>query len=480
MRAILPFRSLTTKLSFVLFVLVVVAMGVVYLAVVPRLENRLVDDKIGRIEAVMPDVAESLRRQNPSGNASIYGTLVDGIASQLNARVVVYQPLTAGAPIVVADSNSNVSSQDVEADPVALRAFREGEASDRVTEEGGRDVAEAAVTIDQNTVVAVSASLGDVLSNVGLVRRSLLVAGALAILGATVLGYFAAWGLTRRLRSLEAAAERIADGDFQQPVVDTGADEVAQLAAALDSMRERLAHLDHARREFIQNASHELRTPLFAVGGFLELLDDEDLDEETRQEFVAETRAQVERLTKLAADLLDLTRLDAGQLSVEAEEVDLPVVARMACEEFRAVAEARGYDVSVRAVDPVTALGDGQRVLQIVRILVENAFRHTPAGTRVEIGVEFADGRAVLTVNDDGPGIPAEAVEHLFERFYRGEGGQTSGSGLGLAIAGELARRMDGALTVRSQPGRTTFTLELPLGPAPFSRENEPVVATRD
>jgi signal transduction histidine kinase len=305
------------------------------------------------------------------------------------------------------------------------------------------------------------------------------LAGGLAILGATVLGYFAAWGLTRRLRSLEAAAERIADGDFQQPVVDSGADEVAQLAAALDSMRERLAHLDHARREFIQNASHELRTPLFALGGFLELLDDEELDEETRQEFVVETRAQVERLTKLAADLLDLTRLDAGQLRVEAEEIDLPVVARTACEEFRAVADARGYDVSVRAADPVTALGDGQRVLQIVRILVENAFRHTPAGTRVEIGVEFADGRALLTVSDDGPGIPAEAVEHLFERFYRAEGGQTSGSGLGLAIAGELARRMDGALRVKSQPGGTTFTLELPLGSAPFPRENAPLALPR-
>lgn len=476
MRAILPFRSLTTKLSFVLFVLVVVAMGVVYLAVVPRLENRLVEDKIGRIEAVMPDVAESLRRQNPGGDAAIYGTLVGEIADQLNARVVVYQLLTAGAPIVVADSN--VSSQEVEADPVALRAFEEDRASARVTE-GERDVAEAALKVDPNTVVAVSASLGDVLSNVELVRRSLLVAGALAIFGATVLGYFAAWGLTRRLRSLEAAAERIADGDFEQPVVDTGADEVAQLAAALDSMRERLAHLDHARREFIQNASHELRTPLFALGGFLELLDDEDLDEETRREFVAETRTQVERLTKLAADLLDLTRLDAGQLSVGAAEIDLPVVARTACEEFRAVADARGYDVSVRAADPVTALGDEPRVLQIVRILVENAFRHTPAGTRVEIGVESGDGRAVLTVHDDGPGIPAEALEHLFARFYRAEGGQTSGSGLGLAIAGELARRMDGALTVESRPGWTTFTLELPLVPASFPRENEPVAAPR-
>src|SRR6187397_2879715 len=131
----------------------------------------------------------------------------------------------------------------------------------------------------------------------------------------------------RRIKRLERAADRIASGRFDEPVVDTRGDELAALASAFDRMRVRLAQLDGARREFVANASHELRTPLFSLGGFLELLDDEYLDEATRQEFLSSMREQVVRLTKLASDLLDLTRLDAGRMTVEREPVDLGALA---------------------------------------------------------------------------------------------------------------------------------------------------------
>src|SRR5204862_1888104 len=137
-----------------------------------------------------------------------------------------------------------------------------------------------------------------------------------------LLGYVAARAFARRIRRLEQAAERIAGGSFEVPVVDRGSDEVGQLAAAFERMRVRLAQLDHARREFIANASHELRTPLFALGGFLELMTEEDLDSQTRAEFMSTMREQVERLTKLATELLDLSRLDAGRLSLEREPID--------------------------------------------------------------------------------------------------------------------------------------------------------------
>src|SRR5439155_1753100 len=122
----------------------------------------------------------------------------------------------------------------------------------------------------------------------------------------------AATAFARRIRRLERAAERIAAGDFSEPVVDRGRDELAQLAAGFDRMRLQLAQLDDARRAFIANASHELRTPIFSLGGFLELLRDEDLDEATRREFLGTMAEQVERLSRLATDLLDLSRLDAG------------------------------------------------------------------------------------------------------------------------------------------------------------------------
>jgi signal transduction histidine kinase len=239
-------------------------------------------------------------------------------------------------------------------------------------------------------------------------------------------------------------------------------------------MRVRLAQLDDARREFVANASHELRTPLFSLAGFLELLDDEELDEPTRREFLASMREQVDRLTKLASDLLDLTRLDAGRMTVAREPIDLAALAGDLAEEFGPVAASSDHQISVVA-NPVSAEADELRVLQLGRILVENALLHTPAGTPVEIRTLERGGNAVLEVEDAGEeGIREDEREQLFERFFRLDRTRASGSGLGLAIARELAELMDGAIELESRPGRTVFALVLPraAGPAEaFSRE---------
>jgi signal transduction histidine kinase len=228
-------------------------------------------------------------------------------------------------------------------------------------------------------------------------------------------------------------------------------------------MRLRLASLDRARAEFIANASHELRTPLFSLAGFLELLDDEELDEPTRQEFLSSMREQVDRLTKLASDLLDLTRLDAGRLKVEREPVDLAALARDLEDEFGPLAASSDHPLSATVDGAVFADADELRALQLGRILVENALLHTP----VEIRARSRDGRALLEVEDGGPGIPADQRQQLFERFFRLDGARASGSGLGLAIARELAELMDGAVEVESEPGRTVFALALPASTVP-------------
>jgi signal transduction histidine kinase len=224
-------------------------------------------------------------------------------------------------------------------------------------------------------------------------------------------------------------------------------------------MRLRLAQLDHARREFIANASHELRTPVFALGGFLELLRDEELDDRTRREFFATMSEQVDRLAKLATELLDLSRVDAGRLQVAHGPVDLSDVAGTVVDEFAALSVAGGRSLELDASEDVWVLGDEQRVLQIGRVLVENALVHTPARTRVRVRVRTG----VLEVEDDGPGIPRQETDQVFERFYRGDGPRASGSGLGLAIARELAVAMGGTLELESQAGSTLFSLRLPI-----------------
>ena len=257
-------------------------------------------------------------------------------------------------------------------------------------------------------------------------------------------------------------------GRFDEPVVDTGNDELGELAAAFERMRVRLEKLDRARSEFIANASHELRTPLFSLGGFLELMADEELDEKTRREFLETMREQVDRLAKLATDLLDLSRLDAGRMRVEHEPVDLGEVAQR---------RRRGVPRRRRAPAPP---GRGRRRRPSGRARatscvcsrwpvrsLDNALVHTPEGTRITLRAYADREHAYLEVEDEGPGVPAEHAPHVFDRFYRAEGGIASGSGLGLAIARELVTMMDGEVVLESQPGRTV--VRVVLGAAPTS-----------
>jgi signal transduction histidine kinase len=462
--------NLALKFGLALFVLVAGALGIVYLAVVPRLESRLVNAKIHELERASISVVDQFRRAE---ELTGYQPLATTFSASLNARVVVLERLRPNSMISVADSNQ-FTSTDVLTDPIALRALDSGGTAAGRIERGRSDRAEVAAPIDSTTVVLLSASLRDALADVSLVRRTLILAGIAALGVSLLVGTLAAWSFTRRIRRLEEAAGRIAAGDFEHPVVDPVVDEIGELAQAFDSMRLRLAQLDHARREFIANASHELRTPLFSLGGFLELMAGEELEEHERRDFVEEMAAQVERLAKLATDLLDLSRLDAGQLSVSRTDVDLAAIARTVGEEFRAIAEGSDHALQVDANGPLLAAGDEQRILQIARILVENALKHTPAGTNVLVRAKAREGVAAFSVRDDGPGVPSRDQEHLFERFYRADGGKASGSGLGLAIARELAVRMEGTIELSSEPGDTVFTLLLPLLSMAIPHEMQP------
>ncbi len=216
-----------------------------------------------------------------------------------------------------------------------------------------------------------------------------------------------------------------------------------------------------ARKEFIATASHELRTPIFSLSGFVELLQDEELDDETRREFLDTMSEQVERLQKLSVNLLDLSRLDSGSVELQTEPVDLAELARSIADEFHPRLSDHGTELLLQVPEEgPSAYCDRERVAQIVRILLDNALRHTPEGTDVTVRAHRDNGAAELTVADTGPGLPAGARSKVFERFYTGDA--TRGAGLGLAIARELAERMDGRLLLETERGSTAFTLELP------------------
>jgi two-component system, OmpR family, sensor kinase len=461
-------NSVRNRLVLLFFAITTAAIGFVYLYVVPQLRSTLTAEKLTRLETAAAEQSQRLTRAMERGASQIrLRRLVRDVAQQTDARVTLVgirgSDVGPGPAFVISDSElerTAVSPTYV----AASNAAASGAISSAVEQVDGRRIGETAVAIPPGGrprwAAVLSTSLEDVDDNVALIQRQILIAGGIALAAALLAGYFAARAHARRLSRLEQAAEKVAEGHFDVPIPIDSTDEVGQLAISFNEMQNRLARLDGARKEFIANASHELRTPIFSLGGFVELLEHEEPDRAARDEFVREMRGQVDRLTKLTGDLLDLSKLDADALELRAERVDLRALAERITAEFGPAASQHGSSIEVRAGDPAPALADPDRVAQIIRILIDNALTHTPEGTAISVSTSRRDGAAGLVVSDTGPGIDRRARPRVFERFYTGD--SVSGSGLGLAIARELAMRMNGDLEVSSRRGRTEFTLELP------------------
>jgi signal transduction histidine kinase len=471
--------GLRNRLALLGIALVAGAIGIVYLGVVPTLEGSLRGRALDGLAAEARRHAGAIEQAVDRGDpARRIDRIVRDAADATTARVTllgIARTPSGLQTFLKSDSTAEVEIRDLQFS-VALDAAETGRvATDTEAGDSGR-MAQAAVPLrstDPRTgrrtvgsVVVFSRPLEDVTGDVALVRRRILTAGGVALLAAAIAAWLAAAGTATRVRRLERAAVQVAEGDFDTRFpVDSG-DELGQLAATLDDMRRQLAELDSARKRFIATASHELRTPLFSLGGYLELLEDEDYHEEDRRRFLAQLREQVARMQKLAVDLLDLSQLEAGSLDLRTEPVDLGVLARRVAAEFKPALASHRSQLELRLPrEPVMADCDPDRVAQVLRILIDNAITHTPPGTDIVVTASLRDGVARLGVGDFGPGINRRLLPRIFEPFTGSD--DAPGSGLGLAIASELAERMNGTLDVESRPGRTTFTLELPIDEAP-------------
>jgi len=322
-------------------------------------------------------------------------------------------------------------------------------------------------------MLVVRKPLDEVSNAVAAIRKAFVYAALAALFLTLILGIPLSGRLIRRLRRLSQAALQVAQsGPGVEVPVDRTRDEVGDLSRAFTIMGRRLQQQEEARRAFVATASHELRTPLTSLEGMLELLD-EDLGEQNpdladARILLARARAQSKRLGRLAADLLDLSRIDA-EVHLRSEPVELGELSRAVLAEFELGTAARGLaSVLDDSSGPVWAWGDPGSVARILRILLENAVRVSPEGAHIRVELRNGD-RATLSVCDEGPGVAPEEHELIFERFKRGrETGGQAGFGLGLAIGRELAQRMGGELVLEDPPeGGATFTLRLPTALAP-------------
>lgn len=291
---------------------------------------------------------------------------------------------------------------------------------------------------------------------------SVLVLGA--VMGGVLLVQRSLGPVDRIMRS----AERITFRNLSErlPVPDTG-DEIERLSITLNHMIRRLDESFQHTQRFLADASHELRTPLTVMHAELEEALEQAEDRERIRDLVASSLEEVERLRKIVEGLLALSRLDAGEALGQAVSFDLGQLVTTTAEQMCLLAEDKNISLTSHAEGAVLVFGDRSRIKQVIVNLLDNAIKYTPPGGRVDARVAAQEGRGVLEVSDNGIGIPAHAVQHLFERFYRADKARSrdlGGAGLGLSIVKAICVAHGGEVNVRSTEGEGShFRVELPL-----------------
>jgi signal transduction histidine kinase len=454
----------------------VVTLAVAALALLSPLEQRLRADGeaavFAAIGASRPQLAE-IAVDQATGRPD---------AKELAATVALLRR-RSGAQVTVLNSRLNTVFASVNQDldvpdyySAARRALRTGRGVH--TQIGSELVAAEPMRIGENgpiDAVVLIRHLQYVSSAVRVVRNAFIEAAAVGFGIALLLGLALTTTLLRRLERLREAARELEQRGLDAPIhVDERRDEIGDLTRAFASMQTRLRRQEEARHAFVATASHELRTPLASLDGTLELLEDDldahrlDLDDARARTLRA--REQSRRLSSLATDLLDLSRLDA-EVSLRTEPVELGELCRAVAAEFERRADERG--VSIEANQSSRACWvrcDPGALARIVRILLDNAIGVAPLGSAVQTHTTTDGIWAQAKVSDSGPGVPEPERERIFERFQRGSASSgRSGFGLGLAIGRELATRMGGSLILLSDESGDTdmmsgacFALRLP------------------
>jgi len=293
------------------------------------------------------------------------------------------------------------------------------------------------------------------------------VGSALALALAVVLAYLIARSIVRPLQSMARGAHALARGEYGHTVPVAGPGEVREVATAFNRMSTEVLRTQQAQRDFVANVSHELKTPLTSIQGFSQaIVDGAAGDDAGVRQAAGVIHAEAERLRRLADDLLELARLDAGQITMRREPVDLAAVLRACGDRLSLRAQEAGVTLTVQAPANLPLTGDGDRLAQVFTNLLDNALTHTPAGGRITMAAGEEQGTIAVRVADTGKGIPAAELPRIFERFYQVDKSRrrsTGGAGLGLAIVRELVQAHGGTVSVKSIEGMgTEFTVELP------------------
>jgi signal transduction histidine kinase len=469
--------NLRARLLLALLATSAVTLAVAALALLQPLQHRLDSQSRDAVKGAALATRDELQRALANQHGEVIGpviTILDTLAQRTDARVGLFDatPTNLYPYSGITDPNVNDLRDVVVSGETQASSSRDGTGVAVAIRPQSSRVPNSRVAAPRQFLILVVRKSDPGGSAVDVVRSAFLTAAAFGLLVALVLGLALSTGLSRRLGRLRRSALALArDGvNAPPPPADAGRDEVGDLARALASMQQALRRQEEARRAFVATASHELRTPLTSLQGNLELLledlDAGHLDVEDAAVVLRGGQQQLRRMSNLASELLDLSRLDAG-VQLRSEPVEIGELVRAVAAEFALRAADRDVVLDVvPPTGPVWASGDPGAVARAARILIDNALRFSPAGEAIRITTAYHGSTTTLEVADHGPGVPVAERDLIFERFQRGSrtGGE-GGFGLGLAIGRELARRLGGELELatQSEAGGARFVLTLPI-----------------
>lgn len=300
------------------------------------------------------------------------------------------------------------------------------------------------------------------------IAKIVLFSAAVVLIAITIISYAMAYRFTRPLRQMSYATKRFAEGDFGYKIPEKGDDEIGDLAKALNKMATSLSALESTRRSFVANVSHELKTPMTTISGFIDGILDGTIPKEKEAYYLGIVSDEVKRLSRLVTGMLNMSKLEAGEMQINAKEFDLSQSVIKTILNFETKITSKSIEIlGLDALESFTVSADEDMLMQVVYNLIDNAIKFTPDNGYIAFKLFSANGKAYFSIRNSGDGISSEELEKVFERFYKIDKSRSfdvKGAGLGLYIVQSIINLHGGEIKATSEEGKyTDFSFWMPL-----------------
>ncbi|BCI61372.1 sensor histidine kinase [Solibaculum mannosilyticum] len=307
-------------------------------------------------------------------------------------------------------------------------------------------------------IVCVSSSAGNLSQYVVDMLKMFLLSAVVVMIISFILVYVISYQMVKPLRQMAIAAKRFGEGDFSYRVPVRGKDEISELSKAFNQMAASLASVEGMRRSFVANVSHELRTPMTTIAGFIDGILDGTIEPDRRRQYLQTVSDEVKRLSRLVKEMLDVSRIEAGELKLNISNFDICDIMLRILFSFEQIIDQKGIEIrGLEETHSIMVEADADRIHQVIYNLVDNAIKFTNPGGAITLGARVESERVYVTVHNTGKGIALSDLPHVFDRFYKSDKSRSldrKGVGLGLFIVRMLIQAHGGEIVARSMEGQ--------------------------